>query len=358
MIDTEKGQAVLSRLTIDIAVRLALIAGVAYVSLLLLRPVAPLLLWAVILAVAVFPLYVILHRRLGIRAGLAATALSLVLLALLLGPVVLLATSAVDTLDGYGRMLVQGGHVVPPPPESVRGWPLIGQRLHDFWSTAATDSRTFFNTHVGQIASAGRWIGRLAAGITFEILQFAAAVIVAGVLLAHSDRLAPTVASLADRIADARGRHFVAIAGATIRNVSQGVIGVALLQSALLGLGMLVAGVPFAGALTFVCLVLAIVQIGPNIVMIPVIVWMWFTMPALHAGLFTVYTAPLLLIDNVLRPIVMARGLGTPLAVILAGVICGTLTGGLIGLFVGPVVLAVFYDLVMVWAAKAPEEGR
>ena len=349
MIDSEKGRAELSRFTIDMAVRLALIAGVAYISVQLLRPVAPLLLWAVILAVAVFPLYALLRRRAHLHAGFAATLLSFLLLVLLMTPVVLLSTSAVESLEAYGRMLLAGDRVIPPPPEKVRDWPLVGPRVYEFWHSVVHDSRTVLSSHVGQIASAGRWIGQVAAGVALEVLQFAAAIIIAGVLLAYSEGLATTVRDLAGRVADARGRHFVEIAGSTIRNVSQGVIGVALLQSALLGLGMLVAGVPFAGALTFACLVLAIVQVGPNIVMIPVIIWAWFSLPTLTAAVLTAYTAPLLLVDNVLRPIVMARGLQTPMVVILAGVICGTLAGGLIGLFIGPVVLAVLYELVTAW---------
>lgn len=358
MIDTEKGRLELSRFTIDMAVRLALIAGVAYVSLLLLRPVAPLLLWSVILAVAVFPLYAMLRSRAGMRPWLGATLLSILLLVLLVTPVILLSTSAIQTLEAYGRMVMEGNRVVPPPPDSVSALPVIGERLHAFWLAAANDSRSFITSHIPQIASFGRFIGSIAAGVAFEVLQFAAAIVVAGVLLAYSDRLSVTVTGLAGRIADARGRHFVEIAGSTIRNVSQGVIGVALLQAALIGLGLLVAEVPFAGALTFVCLVLAIVQVGPNIVMIPVIIWVWFTMPFVTAAIFTVYTAPLLLLDNVLRPILMARGLQTPMPVILAGVICGTLAGGLIGLFVGPVVLAVFYDLLKTWMAAAPIDEK
>ncbi len=358
MIDTEKGRLELSRFTIDMAVRLALIAGVAYVSLLLLRPVAPLLLWSVILAVAVFPLYSLLRRRAGVRPWLGGTLLSIVLLVLLVTPVILLSTSAIQTLEAYGHMVMEGNRVVPPPPDSLSTWPVIGERLHAFWLAAANDSRSFITGHIPQIASFGRFIGSIAAGVAFEVLQFAAAIVVAGVLLAYSDRLSVTVTGLAGRIADARGRHFVEIAGSTIRNVSQGVIGVALLQAALLGLGLLVAEVPFAGALTFVCLVLAIVQVGPNIVMIPVIIWVWFAMPSVTAAIFTVYTAPLLLLDNVLRPILMARGLQTPMPVILAGVICGTLAGGLIGLFVGPVVLAVFYDLLQTWMAAAPIDEK
>lgn len=351
MLDTEKDKADVTRFAIDLAVRIALIAGVAYASLLLLRPVAPLILWAVILAVAVYPLFKVVRQRLGLPNGVTATLLSLLLLVLLLTPVIVLAGSAIETLDAYAGMLLRGEHIVPPPPESVRAWPLVGERIYDFWLRGSGDVSTLLSSHVGQIASLGRFVGRIAAGVVFEVLQFAGAIIVAGVLLAYAEKLGDTVGGLAGRIADARGRHFVEIAGSTIRNVSQGVIGVALLQSALLGIGMLVAGVPFAGAITFVCLVLAIVQIGPNIVMIPVIIWMWVDQPALMAALFTAYTAPLLLLDNVLRPILMARGLQTPMAVILAGVICGTLAGGLIGLFVGPVVLAVFYDLVTAWIA-------
>lgn len=351
MLDTEKDKAEVTRFAIDLAVRIALIAGVVYASLLLLRPVAPLIMWAVILAVAVYPLFRVVRRRLGLRNGVTATLLSILLLVLLLTPVIVLAGSAIETLDAYAKMLLRGEHVVPPPPESVRAWPLVGDRVYDFWLRGSGDVSTLLSSHVGQIASLGRFVGRIAAGVVFEVLQFAGAIIVAGVLLAYAEKLSETVGGLASRIADARGRHFVEIAGSTIRNVSQGVIGVALLQSALLGIGMLVAGVPFAGAITFVCLVLAIVQVGPNIVMIPVIIWMWVDHPALVAALFTAYTVPLLLLDNVLRPILMARGLQTPMAVILAGVICGTLAGGLIGLFVGPVVLAVFYDLVTAWIA-------
>jgi predicted PurR-regulated permease PerM len=357
MIDTEKGKIATAQFAIDLAIRMALIATVIYVSVLLLRPIAGILLWSVILAVAAFPLFAMLKRRLRLPNGLAAALLSAFLLALVVAPVALLADSAVVSLDSYARMLIGGERLLPRPPESMREWPLVGQRLYDFWSNASNDLRALLSAHGGQIASFGRWIGAVTAGVALEVLQFTTAIIIAGVVLAYSERLAAAAQMVANRVASSRGRHFLDIAGSTIRNVSQGVIGVALLQAALLGIGMLVAGVPFAGALTFACLVLAIVQIGPNIVMIPVIIWVWFSMPALSAGLFTVYSAPLLLIDNVLRPIVMARGLQTPMAVIVAGVICGTLAGGLIGLFVGPVVLAVFYDLVSVWVGNgAPVE--
>ena len=360
MIDTEKGKADVSRFAIDLAIRLTLLAGVVYGSLALLRPILPTLLWAVILAVAVYPLFAVLRRRLGLRRWFAATLLATVLLVLVVGPVILLAGSAIDTLESYARDLMRGEHLLPQPPEAIRDWPVIGQRLHEFWHNAANDLRAVLKTHVGQLASVGRWVGGIAAGVALEILQFAAAIVIGGAMLAYSEPLTAAARGLAGRVADAKGRHFLEIAGSTIRNVSQGVIGVAVLQAALLGIGMLVAGVPFAGAITFAALVLAIVQVGPGIVMVPVIIWVWFAMPLGTAALYTVCTVPLLLVDNVLRPIVMARGLQTPMVVILAGVICGTLAGGLIGLFIGPVVLAVFYDLVVAWIVagrKADDSG-
>src|SRR5512139_2143821 len=119
MIDTDKGRAEVSRFAVDLAIRLALIAGVVWISLVLLRPIMPLMAWAVILAVAVHPVFAVLRRRLRLPRGLAATAVALVLLALLLLPVVMLATSAIGTLDSYAKLLAEGGHLLPAPPESI-----------------------------------------------------------------------------------------------------------------------------------------------------------------------------------------------------------------------------------------------
>ncbi|HEY6983459.1 AI-2E family transporter [Reyranella sp.] len=347
----DHGKAQLSQFAVDLVIRLALLAAILYGSMLLLRPIAAILLWSIILAVAAFPLFMLMCRRLHLPQALAATLLAGLLLALLVVPAAMLGASAIETLDQYARQLTGTQALLPHPPEAIRNWPLVGQRIYDFWLDAANNVRALLRAHVSEIASLGRWIAGVAAGVVFELLQFAAAIVIAGVMLAHAHRLGDAARRVAERVAGPRGGHFLEIAGATIRNVSQGVIGIALLQAALLGVGMLVAGVPFAGAITFAALVLAILQIGPNLVMIPVIIWVWSAFPGTTAAIYTAYTVPLLLLDNVLRPIVMARGLQTPMVVIVAGVICGTIVGGLIGLFVGPVVLAVFYDLVVAWLA-------
>ena len=150
-----------------------------------------------------------------------------------------------------------------------------------------------------------------------------------------------------------RGEEFVLLAGATIRSVSRGVIGISVLQALLAGVGLLVAGIPGASLITFAVLILGIIQIGPSIVLIPLIIWAWISMETTTALLFTAYMIPVNLLDNVLRPLVMGHGLSTPMPIILLGVIGGTLSYGITGLFLGPIVLAVFWELLVAWLRES-----
>ena len=156
------------------------------------------------------------------------------------------------------------------------------------------------------------------------------------------------------RIAGERGAHFVDLAGATIRNISRGVIGVALLQALIAGLVLTLLGVPGAGLAAFLVLMFCIVQVGPIPVLLPIIIWAWATRDTGPALLLTVLLIPIPVIDNVLKPILMARGLSTPMLVILLGVIGGTVVYGLIGLFFGPILLGIFYELLMAWMRNDP----
>jgi predicted PurR-regulated permease PerM len=161
--------------------------------------------------------------------------------------------------------------------------------------------------------------------------------------------LAEGVKAFSKRIITGRGSEFVDLAGLTIRNVSRGVIGIACLQAALAGIGMVTAHVPGAGLIRFGALVLGIIQIGPSIILIPVIIWSWIKLDTPAALLFTVYMVPVGLVDNVLRPFVMGRGLTTPMPVVFAGLIGGVIAYGVIGVFLGPIVLAVAWGLLVAW---------
>ena len=194
-------------------------------------------------------------------------------------------------------------------------------------------------------------------------LQFLLSVFVAGFLFPYGPQLVDAVRGFLFRVVPEQSEHFLELAGATIRAVSQGIIGVAIVQSLLAGIGFKLAGAPSAGLLAFLVLLLSIVQIGPFLVLFPVVVWIWMDKDVTTAVLLTVFLGAVGILDNILKPIVMGRGLTTPTIVILIGVIGGTLAHGIIGLFIGPIILSVAWELSAAWirndraaAPKRPEE--
>jgi predicted PurR-regulated permease PerM len=192
-----------------------------------------------------------------------------------------------------------------------------------------------------------------AGSVGLNLLKLTVALVISGFLFIPGPSLVHSIKNVLGRVAAGRGEEFVDLAGATIRNVSRGIIGIAILQALLAGIGLLFAGVPAAGLFSFLVLLLGIAQIGPSVILLPLIIWSWFAMDATMAILFTFYMVPVNLIDNILRPLV-AKGLTTPMPVILIGVLGGTLVHGMIGLFVGPIVLSIAWQLLVVWTHDAP----
>lgn len=338
----------LGRLVIDVAIRLALIGGLVYWSLLLIGPFVIVVIWSAILTVALHPLYTWLAERLH-SGRAAALAITLVGLAILLGPTAVLTASLIDTLTGLATGLRDGTLQVPPPFDGVQDWPIVGEQVFEFWSAAATNLSGLIAEHGNKLWSAsGAALGSIA-GLGGTVLLFAASMIVSGFLFAPGPSLAEGMRMFARRIAGQRGGDFVDMAGATIRNVSRGVIGISLAQAVLAGIGLVVAQIPAGGLIALLTLIFGIIQVGPGIVLLPTVIWVWTSYDTVPALLFTLYMVPVTFFDNALKPIVMAKGLKTPMLVIFIGVIGGTLAHGLIGLFLGPIVLAVFYELVTAW---------
>jgi len=342
---------------VDLAIRLGFLALFVYGSLVLIAPFIGVVLWAVILAVAIYPGYVWLRAHLWRQGWLASLLITLVALAVILGPASALAVSFADTIGNFVTNLENGTIRIPPPSESVASWPLIGDRLHDIWLLASTNLEDLLKKAGPTLLPAGGTALSKIAGVGFGVLLFAASIVIAAFLYGPGPRYAEDVRRFARRITFARGDEFVDLTGATIRNVTRGVIGVALIQTALAGILLWLFGVPIAGVLTFIILILCIVQLGPGIVLIPAIIWAWTAMDTGAAAGFTVLCLPVLLLDNILKPVLMARGLKTPMLVIFIGVIGGTLSYGLIGLFLGPVILSVFYELLIAWV-RSPEPSH
>ncbi|NLS08166.1 AI-2E family transporter [Rhizobium sp. P32RR-XVIII] len=346
---TDAGQISIEARVSDL-VKLGIIGLFAYWTLLLIAPFALIVVWSAILAVALFPMFEALSRLLGNRPGIAATVVVVACLVLIIAPLALVVTSFADAIQALVGQLKADNFTLPPAPETIRDWPVIGERVHAAWDQVASNlASTIIKFQAPILEVMGVVVAKLAS-IGGGVLSFIVSIILSGVFLTMSGRLAAAIQVLAHRIAGDKGVGFARLAGTTVRNVSRGVIGVAFLQTLLCGLCFAVFGIPARGALTFLVFVLCVMQLGPGLVLLPAIVWAWFSWPASIALAFTVVAVPIMVVDNVLKPILMARGLATPMLVILIGVIGGTLSYGLLGLFLGPIVLSVFYELLRAWA--------
>ncbi|OCP05513.1 AI-2E family transporter [Ensifer sp. LC13] len=334
--------------------RIGIVALFAYLALTLIAPFAIILVWAAILAVALYPAYAGLGAVLRSRR-LSAALITLACLAVIVAPLTTIALSFAEGAQALLARLGDGSLRIPVPPEGVRTWPIIGDRVHAAWSMASGNLEALLGRLEPSLIQAGsKALGKIAS-VGAEVLSFVVSVLVAGFLFGSGERLAQVAQRFAGRIGGDRGVGFLRLSTATIRNVARGVIGVALLQAFLSALVLSLFGVPAPGAIAFVVLILCIIQIGPALVLLPVMIWAWVTMDFGPAALLTLLLVPLFVIDNVMKPILVARGLSTPTLVILLGVLGGTLSYGLIGLFLGPIVLSVVHDLLMFWMRSQPE---
>jgi predicted PurR-regulated permease PerM len=341
-------------LTIDFAIRVGLLVLLGYWSLQVIGPFLTVALWSAILTVALYPVFDWLARKLRSRR-LAAAAITLACLMIVIGPVTWLGFALVGSVELVVKGLDSDLFSIPLPPESVRQWPLIGEQVHQLWSVAAADTKAMLLELAPKLKPYGSKVLGIGETMIVGLLEFIAAIVIAGFLFSPGPQLLGALRALLRRILSDRGEEMVQLAGGTIRNVSRGVVGIAVLQAVLAGLGFLAAGIPAAGFLGFVALVLGIVQIGPAVLIIPMIIWSWVAMETTTAVLFTAYMIPVGLLDNVLRPILMARKLTTPMPVIIIGVIGGTLAYGISGLFLGPIILAVAWVLLLDWLPEGSQ---
>jgi len=341
-------QARTSEEVIHIAIRLALLAGLIYWSFVLLSPFIPILLWSVVLAVALYPAYDWLSAHLG-RPRIAAILVTLTLLAVFLGPAAWLGIGLVEGLRNVSDQLTSGNLSIPTPPDSVKSWPVVGATLYDYWQMASVNLASAFREAAPYLKPLAGPVLAIAGSAGTGTLMFLAAVVISGFLFPYGPPLAAASQRALTRIVADRSESFLALAGATIRTVLQGVIGVAAIQALLAGIVLKIAGVPNASVLAFAVLVLGIIQIGALPILLPVVIWAWMVKDVGTAVLITIFLAIVGISDNALKPLFMGRGLSTPVVVIFIGVIGGTLAHGIVGLFIGPIILAVAWELMMAW---------
>ncbi|MDH3643131.1 MAG: AI-2E family transporter [Gammaproteobacteria bacterium] len=335
--------------TIDTAIRLALVAALIIWSIAILAPFVTVLLWAVIVAVSAYPAFRWLAARLGGRDGWAATVLVVAILGLLIGPIAASLPNFVDSVQEVALKMQEGGLTIPEPAERVSDWPIIGGPLYELWQQAATNLTALLDRFRPQLQTVGVSMLGSAAGAGLAVLQFIASVIIAGVILAHHERTGALATKLFQRVAPESQGRFATLTERTVRGVTMGVIGVAIVQSILAGIGFAVLGIPAAALWAFLCLVLAVLQISIVLVVLPIVIYAFYSFELLPALLFVAWNVPILALDNILKPILMGRGVDAPMLIIFMGAIGGFLSFGFLGLFFGAVVLVIAYDLLVVW---------
>jgi len=341
----------------EASIHVGLAALLAIACLIILKPFLPLIAWGFIIGVASYPVFLKLQSALGGRSGLAAVIFTLILLAILIIPVVLLARSLVEGVQTLAAHMKDGTLDLPPPPEGVAFWPIIGPKLYNLWNTASNDLAHVVQQFAPQIKSAIPKLLSATAGLGFTVLQFLLAILVAGLVLANAPAVSKAARSLFVRIFEEKGPDYQQLVSSTIRSVTNGILGVAAIQTIGAGLGFLVFGLPAAGLWAVIFLIGAVLQVG-MLVMIPAIIYMFAIASTAKAVIFAIWCIIVGAGDAVLKPLLLGRGAAVPMAVVFLGAIGGFVTMGIIGLFVGAIVLSVGYKLLLAWIEPATVEEQ
>jgi len=321
----------------------------------IVRPFVGIVVWGLIISVALYPVHVSLTAKLGGREKASAVILVLIGLAIIIVPTWTLAESSIVGLKTLSTNLQAGTVTIPPPDDSVADWPVIGEETHSIWSAAANNLEATLNRYSEQLQALGKTVAGFATGMIVGVFQFIFSMIIAGVLLMSAKggyRVSRDI--FASLVGGATAAEFTNLSILTIRSVVKGVLGVAVIQAVLSAIGLVLIGVPGAGLWAFAVLVLAIIQLPPLLIMGPIAVWVFSVADTVPATIFMVYALIVSGSDAFLKPMLLGRGVKTPMLVILLGAIGGAIAAGIVGLFIGAVILAIGYELLVAW--MAPDE--
>jgi predicted PurR-regulated permease PerM len=339
---------------LEVSIHIGLIVLLAAACLLILSPFIAVVAWGMIIAIAGYPGYCRLQKLLGGRAGLASVFFTVFLLIISLVPIVLLAQTLIDGSQALAVRLHSGTVRISPPPPKIATWPVLGKPLSDLWTLASTDSSAALRKLTPQLKVAANGLFSAATGVGLGVLQFFVSILIAGFLLANSTKGANISRKLAIQLFGKNGEEFQALAVATVRSVTTGILGVALIQSLLAGLGFLAVRIPGAGLWALLFFIVAVLQIGGP-ALIPFVIYVFATAGTVKAVAFLIWCIVVALLDNVLKPLLLGRGVPVPILVVFLGAIGGFLAMGIIGLFVGAIVLSVGYKLFLAWLDEGIE---
>jgi predicted PurR-regulated permease PerM len=335
------------------------------VSLWILRPFMASIIWAISIVVATWPVMLLVQARLWGKRALAVTVMTLVLLGVLILPFLALIGTIVanaDPIVAWVRSI--NVESLPPPPEWLRRLPLAGDPLVQAWERVAAEGiPELFAKAAPYADDVAAWFVAQVGNLGVLFAQCLLTIVIAAILYTQGETAAGQVRRFAERLAGATGDAALRLAAQAIRGVALGVVVTALIQAGIGGLGLAIAGVPFAAVLTGLMFFLAVAQLGAVPVLVPAVAWVYWRGDPTWGTFLLIVTIVVGTLDNILRPLLIKQGANLPLLLVFSGVIGGLIAFGLIGIFVGPVVLAVAYSLLEVWMnqgqrAATPDPGR
>lgn len=336
---------------INLTIKLGILLLLFYWCFSILQPFLVPVVWAVVIAVSMYPLYLMMLAKLHGRKGLTGAIFTLITLALLLVPVFMLSGSMVDGVQSLSKALEDGTLSVPAPSADVKEWPLVGEKIYNVWHLASVNIDQVIVKFTPQLKAMSKTVFSAIMGGGLGILQFFISIIIAGVFMVNAEGSVKAVQNFMTRLSPKNGEEFVKMSAATIRSVAQGVIGIAIVQAAFVGLGFWAVDVPGAGLWALLVLILSIAQLPPMIVILPVLLYV-FSLEDVSTVTLVIFTAWSVLgglLDGILKPFVMGRGMDVPMLVILLGAIGGMIVSGILGLFIGAIILALGYMLYTQW---------
>ncbi|MEH6590988.1 MAG: AI-2E family transporter [Halioglobus sp.] len=348
--ENTKFDSLFVRNMLESALRIGLMFLLLYMTYDIIRPFLVPLLWGGIIAIAVFPLTRWVEKFVGGRRGLASTLVTLFFILLLVVPCFMLTESLLGSVKALSQHASAEQIVVEPPPAKVADIPIVGPKLFEFWSDANKSLESVLVKFQPQIkAATTKLVTTIGSGL-LGVLMFVVSLIIAGGFMAYAESVGSSAHKFFIRIGGVKpGGEWASLCVATVRSVLQGVVGVAVIQALLCSVGLLIMGVPGAMIWSAIILFLAIAQLPAILVVGPIVAWSFTAFDTVPATIFAVWMLASALSDNILKPLLMGRGLDIPMPVILLGAIGGMVASGIIGLFAGAVVLSIWYKLFLAW---------
>lgn len=334
---------------VDVIIRLGLLLMLLFWCFDILKPFILILIWAVVIAIAIFPIYETFVKIFRGRKIFAAIVLTLLLLSIIIIPSGLIVYSLYEGVNHFQEMFSLGQPLIPAPGGSTANWPSIAKPIIEIWQLASENLHEAIMQYSDEVKEYGSLLLLSLAGVGKGIVYFVVSIIISGFLLIYSDTSIIISKKIFQKLIGSNGDNFAETIVRTIRNVVKGVLGVAVIQATMAGLGFFLAGVPYAGLWAIVCLIFAIVQVGVGPIAIPIVIYMFSVSSASTAIILAVWIGITLITDNILKPFLLGRNAPAPMLVIFLGSIGGFIYNGFIGLFLGAIVLTIGYKLFMLW---------